>query len=736
MDSIGRIGLVMPEITDPLDYELLRGVHQQAKQSGLDVVCFTGIFSSYVEHQQDDYVHALENIYTLLCKTDLNGILVAAELFRNQPLIRKIYDYLLQSGVPCLSLGEEQTMIPFLHAKQRESIYTLTRHLIEVHKCKKIFCITGTPGIYQSEERLAGFRDAMQEYGLTVRQEDIFYGYFWKIVPEQIADQIAAGTIEKPDAIVCASDVMASALIERLQINGIRVPEDMLVTGYDGSLSAFVDSVTTVTGRDYQFGVEAVCRLYEMIFHQPCIPCSTSQHIVYGKSCGCLERTNSQNIDNYMYDNFFRNRIQYDIEKKYFMATNVIGSMSAVQTIDDWIANARKITHVLPGVKWLDVCLCEDWKMNFENPDLYRQYGYSDTMHLILSKHEEELCTEMQTFPTGDILPALTAPHDPELLVLTSLHYEGQIFGYVATAYRQVFDIHMDSTYMNWCDALANGLHILQNKQYKDYIHQKMELLSIHDPLTGLYNRRGLEEQFPAFLQRCRNTSAVPVLLLLTLVKRTGTNYDYALLSEGLRDVLDADTVIAQVHEDILAVLLPCREDGASLEKDIQEKIEQSTQSFRRNGIHPPQIIPYIKPLKCNKLDEIEAEIEQALHAASLQIYALEKQYTDYKEQLRELRRKIQSAPQEAWSIEEITKEIGISRSHLQRLYKELFQISLHDDLICSRMEKAKQLLLHTQMRIAEIATECGYRSEIHFLRQFKEKIGDTPTGYRKTYAK
>lgn len=42
------------------------------------------------------------------------------------------------------------------------------------------------------------------------------------------------------------------------------------------------------------------------------------------------------------------------------------------------------------------------------------------------------------------------------------------------------------------------------------------------------------------------------------------------------------------------------------------------------------------------------------------------------------------------------------------------------------------QLLSHTNMRIQEIAVQCGYNNENHFMRQFKEKTGLTASDYRK----
>ena len=76
---------------------------------------------------------------------------------------------------------------------------------------------------------------------------------------------------------------------------------------------------------------------------------------------------------------------------------------------------------------------------------------------------------------------------------------------------------------------------------------------------------------------------------------------------------------------------------------------------------------------------------------------------------------------------------MAISRSHFQRLYKQLFGVTAKDDMISARIKRAMQLLANTDMRIQEVAEQCGYNNESHFMRQFKDKCGMTAAQYRKT---
>ena len=740
MNASGKIAVILPELIDPLDIELLQGIQEQASAFGLDVLVLTGIFNSQVEFQQDDYTHALENIYSLVCKAELDGILFCADRFHNQPLIQQIYEYLSQTKIPCLVLGEESETMPFLHARQKESMYQITKHLIEEHHCQKLYCITGIPRSYPSKQRLAGFCQAMQEAGLEVPESSIFYGYFWKDIPKQIAEQIADGTLNRPDAVVCASDVMAISLTETLREQGIRVPEDIAVTGYDGSWAALMYSVTTVSGRDAQFGADAVCRLYELMTGTAQNLSRKKQYLRYGTSCGCgIQKPYEQSIENYMLEQHIKIQIQHKIQNKQFIAINCLERITAgsdAMTLKKISHNIGQTAHVLSGWKKLDICLCEDWKFNFENPEHFRETGYSENMYLLLSKSRTEDETAHNMFPVRQMTPRLQQPHKPVLAVFTSLHFRRQIFGYIAAVYEKAEDIELDNYFVNWCNAVANGLNQLQNQEYQTYIYQQMELLSIRDPSTGLLNRRGFAEHLPEFLHQCRKKKQIPVLLLLTGNETLPSGYDMALLlANALRDATPECSVSARIQEKIFAVLFSVARYQENCAESILHKTEKELCHLMGNLLSF-RLVTLVQSLKSDTLNQTEAEINTAVLALQEKNKIYAEYDADYKESLYRLRRNLQTFSQKNWNIPDIAKEIGISRSHLQKLYKELFNVSIWEDLISIRISKAQQLLLHTGMKISEIALSCGYQTEAHFMRQFKKKTGLTPSEYRKKQIK
>lgn len=735
MEAIGKIGVIMPEIVDPLDYEFLTGIFAQAKKLGYDVIVYTGIYNSQSEFQQDYYTSGLENIYSLICQNRLDGIIFAGERFRNPDVIRRITGYLKMTNIPTLVLGIHCEGFPHMNAAQRDGVYRITKHLIEEHGCRTLHCIAGVPDHESSEERLQGFRDAVTDVGLPLDEHSIHYGWYWRDDPIAYAQGIADGSIPRPDGVVALSDSMAIPFCKALMKNGIRVPEDIAVTGYDGSWFALMHhpQITTVSGRDSQFGADAVCRLYEMMTGNTCKPDCSMQQIRIGRSCGCsYERAADMNG---IVPSLERLAVQHltRTSDRTFIATDIINRISDAETMDALIQETDRVGHILRGWKWIDICLCEDWKHDFENPDQFRQHGFSDRMYLALSKRYGVNAENDYFFPCADILPALNEPHEPCVVVLTSLHCRGQIFGYCATMYDDQERIELGEQYISWCEAIANGLHLLQKRLYINHVHQQLEAFTTTDPASGLLNKRGLMEKLPDALHQLRKQKQVYRILLISwLAESTNTAYDMAgILANALKSI-SSGQLETRISDDLFAVLLSSEmEESLTAEYCIAE-LESEMRRLLPDMTHLPRLITECGELTGKKPSELEQSLQALLGNFEEMRSITASRYATHKELLYKLRRDVMSQPQLEWNIPDISRELGISKSHLQRLYREFFSASIKDDIITARMNKAMQLLRHTDFKVQEIAEHCGYHNENHFMRQFKEKVGVTALQYRK----
>ena len=79
-----------------------------------------------------------------------------------------------------------------------------------------------------------------------------------------------------------------------------------------------------------------------------------------------------------------------------------------------------------------------------------------------------------------------------------------------------------------------------------------------------------------------------------------------------------------------------------------------------------------------------------------------------------------------------MAKRMGLSVSRLYPLYRRIFSISPGQDLILMRIEKAKNLLLTTNMKVFEVSNAVGFSQAKYFGYVFKQTVGLTPVEFQK----
>ena len=83
------------------------------------------------------------------------------------------------------------------------------------------------------------------------------------------------------------------------------------------------------------------------------------------------------------------------------------------------------------------------------------------------------------------------------------------------------------------------------------------------------------------------------------------------------------------------------------------------------------------------------------------------------------------------WTLEQMAARCGIQRTRLNTVFQKLTNCTPMEYLIRLRTERAKPLLRETEIKIIDIAFECGFGSSQYFANTFKQSTGMTPTEYR-----
>lgn len=168
----------------------------------------------------------------------------------------------------------------------------LARHLIEDHGLRRLAFVGGEAESPDAEARFLGFRQACRDAGLPVPDEpDLRAEMMTQAEGARAAEALLDRPGERPQGVLFANDQMAVGALRALERRGVRVPEDIAVTGFDGiPLSRIVrPPLTTVRQPIRQLGEQAVELLVQRLGNSGSEPVSLMLPVslIRRASCGC-----------------------------------------------------------------------------------------------------------------------------------------------------------------------------------------------------------------------------------------------------------------------------------------------------------------------------------------------------------------------------------------------------------------------------------------------------------------
>ena len=142
--------------------------------------------------------------------------------------------------IPVLYLGGRHPLCTSIIDDYSEAFRNLVRHVIRDHGVRDCFFIGGLKDEDNSRLRLQCWQEVMKEFGLPSGQEFYAYGNYLDTIALQIVHSLMEEREKLPRAIICANDSMAAAVCDFLKQHQYRIPEDVIVTGFDGTPTSYL----------------------------------------------------------------------------------------------------------------------------------------------------------------------------------------------------------------------------------------------------------------------------------------------------------------------------------------------------------------------------------------------------------------------------------------------------------------------------------------------------------------
>jgi len=261
------IGVVVPDITNAFYPEVVRGVEEAAFARG---------YAVFLCDSQEDASRENDHLLALFSRR-VDGVLLAC---CNDSIA---YETTLELHVPCVFMDR----LPASKAEGTVSTDNVeagsmaTRHLLDLGH-QRIAMIVGRLSLSPHRDRLEGFRKAMQEANLPIRDEYLVQGDVQIESGVDAARQLLR-LEARPSAVIASNSKLLLGLLQVFDEEKVKVPQQISVVGFDDyAWNKYLSpSITTVAQPTFEMGRQAFGLLLQLMNRDEMTE-STSRHLRLG----------------------------------------------------------------------------------------------------------------------------------------------------------------------------------------------------------------------------------------------------------------------------------------------------------------------------------------------------------------------------------------------------------------------------------------------------------------------
>jgi LacI family transcriptional regulator len=214
------IGVLIPDITNPLFPPILRGIEDRLGEEG---------YTSLVVNTDNDPERERTHLEAMRAR-QVDGFISATAR-----LDRELLEEVAAGGAPPLVLVNrslEDGSVPAVTVNDRQGIKLAVDHVIELGHAR-IGHVAGPQNISTGHRRFAGFLEALDTVGRGRATADVRFARWF--IEDEGARVSAELLDEKPDltAIVAGNDLLALGCFDTLEARGLRCPEDISIVGFN-----------------------------------------------------------------------------------------------------------------------------------------------------------------------------------------------------------------------------------------------------------------------------------------------------------------------------------------------------------------------------------------------------------------------------------------------------------------------------------------------------------------------
>ena len=289
-DAPKWIGVCMSQAHTFLKNELLCELDRAAKAAGYGLLVFNSSMDWYWSRHGGNITGC---VYDLIRYDKLSALVILHGDIYDPDQLERIIGCAKAQKLPVLYLGGRHPLCESIVDAYEAPYKEMIRHILRDHGVLDCFYIAGLKDEDNSRLRLRCWQEVMEEFGLPSTEDFFAYGNYLDTVALLILQSLLEKRGTPPRAIFCANDSMAAAVCNDLARRGFRIPDDVIVTGFDGTPTAYLiqPQLTTCDSNPADLARIVMERILSFDPSQEApeepVVLTHSYRNVFTESCGC-----------------------------------------------------------------------------------------------------------------------------------------------------------------------------------------------------------------------------------------------------------------------------------------------------------------------------------------------------------------------------------------------------------------------------------------------------------------
>lgn len=521
------IGVCLTKIHEISSSEYIHHLQRCAKEQGYKLL----VFNSFVDfYNNDAFDEGAKSIYGIINYDVVDAMIVYAESFCNKSIVESIVAGAKEKQVPVIMINDMVQGCYSIVGEYKEAFKQIMNHIIRDHGVTDTFFVAGRPENDEvSSFRIDCYKEVLEENGLQFDETRVGYGHYWDEPARKVVRQLLTDGKKPPQAIFCGNDYMAFAVCRELNEAGYRVPEDVIVTGFDGVPAAEHFRPRLTTCRENieglaQLSVEVAGKIFrdepvESVYRNQYVP-SISE------SCGCkkLEDQSFRNVAAELYQTID------EMEVHETLMFTWIDRM--VDTTD------VKRLYVILEKRMLDdsyVCLNNDFvEFAMGKTREMRKEKFSEELVVVHARNMGHASGQTSRVLRTDMIPDIeNFADDDSMHILNAIYVGADVCGYYVVKTDDVIrHKHKIKRVLNTINIAFN---IMSSHFRQINMRRKIEESANLNAVTELPNLRGSVKWFEQFAEDADNHKKTLSISVYGLPK-----YTYIYENFGIKDAEDA----------------------------------------------------------------------------------------------------------------------------------------------------------------------------------------------------